>query len=192
MARQPLRVSVSPKDRKALDGLLRSGMQSVRGVFRALALLHLADGKRAPETARCLRKLTSKTVRMIAHRYEQGGLDRALYDKQRPGAVPLLDASQKQHYSDGLQRSPGRQRTLDDTSDCGGSSQSKTGAPYRPRVYPNPVATPRPQAVAGKNCGSSRNSLRRIAKSSKMYSSGSQGPTRQPTRASRLPTTRFR
>ncbi len=71
-------------------------MQSVRVVFRALALLHLADGKSAPETARCLRKLTSKTVRMIAHRYEQGGLERALYDKQRPGAVPLLDASQKQ------------------------------------------------------------------------------------------------
>ena len=96
MARRPLSISVIAKDRKSLDELLNGGIQAVRVVLRALALLHLADGRTAPETARLVRKLTAKTVRLIAHRYEQGGLERALYDKQRPGAAPLLDASQKQ------------------------------------------------------------------------------------------------
>ena len=96
MARHPLRITVSRKDRKTLDGLLSGGIQSVRVVFRALALLHLSDGASAPEAARSLKKLTPKAVRDIAHRYEQEGLDRALYEKQRPGAKPLLSASEKQ------------------------------------------------------------------------------------------------
>ena len=96
MARRPLRISVSRKDRKTLERLLSGGMQPVRVVLRALALLHLADGETAPEAARCVRQLTAKTVRMIAHRYEEGGLARGLYEKQRPGAAPLLTASEKQ------------------------------------------------------------------------------------------------
>src|ERR1019366_5497208 len=96
MARHPIRVSVSRKDRKSLDELLRSGVQPVRVVLRALALVHLSDGSTAPETARSLKKLTAKAVRSIAHRYEEGGLDRALYEKARPGAAPLLSPSEKQ------------------------------------------------------------------------------------------------
>jgi putative transposase len=30
------------------------------------------------------------------HRYQQAGLDGALYEKQRPGAAEVLDANQKQ------------------------------------------------------------------------------------------------
>jgi transposase len=96
MARRPIRITVSRKDRTTLDGLVSRGIQSVRVVFRALALLHLADGASAPETARSLKKLTPKAVRDIAHRYEQEGLDRALYEKRRPGAKPLLSESEKQ------------------------------------------------------------------------------------------------
>jgi putative transposase len=96
MARRPLCISVAKKDRKTLEGLLAGGMQPVRVVLRALALLHLADGETAPETARFVRQLTPKTVRMIAHRYEEGGLERGLYDKQRPGAAPLLSTAEKQ------------------------------------------------------------------------------------------------
>jgi hypothetical protein len=40
--------------------------------------------------------LTPQTIRKIGHRYQAGGLERALYEKDRPGAVPLLDDSQKQ------------------------------------------------------------------------------------------------
>src|SRR5450432_4231814 len=96
MARRPIRISVSRGDRKRLDELLNSRLQPVRVVLRALALLHLSGGATAPDTARSVKKLTAKTVRAIAHRYQEGGLERALYEKARPGAVPLLDASEKQ------------------------------------------------------------------------------------------------
>jgi len=96
MARRPIRLSVSRKDRKVLNELLNSGIQPVRVVLRALALLHMAKGSTAPDTARFLMKLTAKAVRSIAHRYEEGGLERALYEKPRPGAVPLLTPSEKQ------------------------------------------------------------------------------------------------
>jgi putative transposase len=96
MARRPIRIFVSRKDRKLLDELLSSGVQPVRVVLRALALLHLAEGSTAPEVARSLKKMTAKAVRSIAHRYEWEGLDRALYDKARPGAKALLSDSEKQ------------------------------------------------------------------------------------------------
>src|ERR1017187_7016087 len=96
MARRPIRISVSGGDRKLLDELLSSRVQPVRVVLRALALLHLADGSTAPTTARSLKKLTAKAVRTIAHRYQEGGLERALYEKARPGAAPLLSPSEKQ------------------------------------------------------------------------------------------------
>ena len=96
MARRPIRILVLREDRQALNELLSSGMQPVRVVLRALALLHLADGSTAPDTARSLKKLTAKTVRLIAHRYREGGLERALYEKARPGAAPLLSPSEKQ------------------------------------------------------------------------------------------------
>ena len=54
------------------------------------------DGSTAPDTALSLKKLTAKAVRSIAHRYQEGGLDRALYEKSRPGAMPLLSPSEKQ------------------------------------------------------------------------------------------------
>jgi hypothetical protein len=96
MARRPIRISVSRHDRKLLDELLSRGFQPVRVVLRALALLHLADGSTAPDTARSLKNLTAKAVRSIAHRYQEGGLERALYEKSRPGAAPLLSTSEQQ------------------------------------------------------------------------------------------------
>jgi hypothetical protein len=33
---------------------------------------------------------------LIGHRYQKGGLDAALYEKQRPGAASVLDQNQKQ------------------------------------------------------------------------------------------------
>jgi len=75
---------------------LRSSVQPVRVVFRALALLHLAEGSTAPDTARSVKRLTPKAVRSVAHRYQEGGLDRALCEKARPGAAQLLSPAEKQ------------------------------------------------------------------------------------------------
>ena len=60
-----------------------------------LALTQLHDGKTVSEVAANVR-LASKTVHDIGRRYQDGDLNRALYDKQRPGAAELLDKSQKQ------------------------------------------------------------------------------------------------
>jgi putative transposase len=40
--------------------------------------------------------LTPQAIRKLGHRYRQGGLERALYEKQRPGAAQMLDDTQKQ------------------------------------------------------------------------------------------------
>ena len=96
MPRSPLRIQVSYTDKRQLHRLLSSGVQPVRVVLRAMALLHLAEGFTAPQVARSLGRLTAKAIRDVAHRYQQAGLGRALYDKARPGAAPLLDESDKQ------------------------------------------------------------------------------------------------
>ncbi|MGA2041329.1 MAG: helix-turn-helix domain-containing protein [Bryobacteraceae bacterium] len=95
MARRPIPIAIASRDLVRIEEILRSGVERVRVVIRALALRQLAQGSTAPQVARAL-PLTAKAVRQIAHRYHNGGLDRALYDRERPGAKPLLDESQKQ------------------------------------------------------------------------------------------------
>jgi len=95
MGRPPLSIDVLQKDQKELARLLSGGIQQVRVVLRALALLQLAKGASAPRIADMI-PLTPQAIRKVGHRYEQGGLEWALYEKQRPGATAVLDASQKQ------------------------------------------------------------------------------------------------
>jgi putative transposase len=95
MARPALRIQVSSKDQKELRKLVSGGVQQVRVVLRALALLHLGKGASAPRIAAVI-PLTAQAIRNVARRYQQGGLEQALYEKQRPGAAELLDDSQKQ------------------------------------------------------------------------------------------------
>ena len=95
MARPALRIEVSAKDQKELRKLVSGGVQQVRVVLRALALLQLAKGVAAPRIAGMI-PLTAQAIRNVGRRYQQGGLDRALYEKQRPGAAEVLDESQKQ------------------------------------------------------------------------------------------------
>ena len=95
MARAPLRIEVTKKDQKELKRLLAGGVQQVRVVLRAVALLQLAQGVSAPRIAQMI-PLTAQAIRKIGHRYQLGGLERALYEKDRPGAAALLEESQKQ------------------------------------------------------------------------------------------------
>ena len=90
-----LRVQLSKPDEKELRALLQGGIQQVRVVLRALALLHLSAGQTAGQVAKNV-ELTSKAVREIGRRYGKGGLERALYEKQRPGAAPALEPSHRQ------------------------------------------------------------------------------------------------
>jgi transposase len=70
-------------------------VQQVRVVLRAVALLQLAKGVSAPGIASVV-PLTPQAIRKVGHRYRQGGLERALYEKERPGAAALLEDSQSQ------------------------------------------------------------------------------------------------
>lgn len=95
MPRPALRVQVSTEDQATLKKMLAGGFEQVRVVMRAAVLQRLAEGMGAPQIAAVL-PLSRQSVRNIARRYEQGGLERALHDKQRPGAASLLNAQQRQ------------------------------------------------------------------------------------------------
>jgi len=95
MPRRPIPVQIQPPDLVRIEELLRSGVQQVRVVLRALALRQFAQGSAAPQVAQWL-PLSDKAIRQIAHRYQSGGLDRALFDRERPGAKPILDDARKQ------------------------------------------------------------------------------------------------
>ena len=95
MPRPPFRIALRPRHKKKLKKLVSGGVQPVRLVLRALALLQLNKGVAAPSIAGVI-ALTAQAIRRIGHRYVDGGLDRALYDKERPGATPVINVSQKQ------------------------------------------------------------------------------------------------
>jgi len=95
MSRRPLEVRVSPEEQKQLRHLLRAGIQRVRVILPALALEQLSLGWTAPAVAQTVH-LTPPAVRRIGPRYQRGGLESALYERQGRGAEPLLEESQKQ------------------------------------------------------------------------------------------------
>jgi putative transposase len=90
-----LQVRLSKGDREKLDAILSGGVQAVRTVLRALVLCRLDEGRSAFEVAAEVR-LTSKAVREIGRRYQDGSLEQALYERPRPGAAALLNDRQKQ------------------------------------------------------------------------------------------------
>ena len=95
MGRPALSIEVAKKDLNALEKLLSGGVQRVRTVLRAMALVQLARGVSAPRISSFI-PLTPQAIRKVGHRYRQDGLDRAIYEKARPGAATLLEDSQKQ------------------------------------------------------------------------------------------------
>jgi hypothetical protein len=95
MGRPPLRIDVAKTDQHELRTLLKGGVQQVRVVLRALALLQLAEDASAPQIAKVI-PLTPQALRRLGHRYQRAGLNGALYEKQRPGAAEVLNTNQKQ------------------------------------------------------------------------------------------------
>lgn len=95
MPRPPLPFQLRAQDKRALEALLRGGVQQVRVVVRAMALLRLGRGDSAPQVAEVVR-LTPPAVRKIAQRYRTGGMARAVFEAPRPGAAEVLAPSDKQ------------------------------------------------------------------------------------------------
>ena len=95
MPRPPKPFHLKTNDRKALKQLLSGGVQQVRVVLRALTLLQLDAGLSAPQVSQTVGFVAS-AIRTISKRYSEGGLERALYEKQRMGHAELLGVSDKQ------------------------------------------------------------------------------------------------
>jgi putative transposase len=93
--KEPSRVQLSKPERQELLRLLQSGLQPVRTILRALALRQISEGETVRQVAKNL-GLTPKTVWLTSQRYRQGGLQRALYERPRPGKAALLDHQQRQ------------------------------------------------------------------------------------------------
>ena len=90
-----LEIALTRKDRQQIEQLLSGGLQAVRTVKRALALVQLDQGLSSPAVAANL-MLSAKSVWQIGKRYRQGGIERALFDAARPGKTPALDQQQQQ------------------------------------------------------------------------------------------------
>jgi putative transposase len=90
-----VQVQLSKKARKRIAGMLNKGWESARVLRRALILRQLDRGQTAGQVASQV-GVVSKRVRAIAGRYEEEGLESALYEKPRPGQQRRLDAGQRQ------------------------------------------------------------------------------------------------
>lgn len=88
-------VRLKAAERRRLEGMLRGGIEPVRVVKRAQVLRLLDQGTGPPEVANAL-GVSPQTVRNIGWRYVEEGLERALYEKARPGHQPALSPGQAQ------------------------------------------------------------------------------------------------
>jgi transposase len=89
-------VKLKDPDRAALQVLLRGGRNQVRRVKRAQILLHADQGLTQEAVAEAV-GVSRGTVQRISQRYCEGGLDRALNDKPRPGAQPKITPRVEAH-----------------------------------------------------------------------------------------------
>ena len=88
-------VHLGRKDRQRLAGMLTKGRGSSRVLRRASVLRQLDRGQKAAQVAASV-GVAAKTVRVVARRYEEEGLESALYEKARPGKQRALDVGQSQ------------------------------------------------------------------------------------------------
>jgi transposase len=88
-------VQLAKKDRQQIAQMLRRGQESARVLRRASILRQLDDGQRVAQVATNA-GVAGKTARAIARRYEEEGLESALFEKARPGKQRVLDAGQSQ------------------------------------------------------------------------------------------------
>ena len=83
-------VGLSAEQRAELQMLLRRGKAPARRITRARILLLAAEDRPDDEVAAVLHTSRS-TVERIRRRFVEHGLDAALSERPRPGAVPKLD-----------------------------------------------------------------------------------------------------
>lgn len=96
MRPQSYRVVLDEETRARLLLLIGQGNAPARVIRRAHSLLLSSEGKRDPEIAAALHEHYG-TVARTRKRFCEEGLEAALHDKPRPGAMPKLDAAGEAH-----------------------------------------------------------------------------------------------
>lgn len=93
MARKKL-FKLKKGDREKLEGITRSGDLKARKLNRCRILLLASQGKKKKEIAGIV-NVVYQTVSAICQRYQEGGLEKALNEKARPGAPEKFTGKQK-------------------------------------------------------------------------------------------------
>jgi transposase len=88
-------MTLSAEDSRVLEQCFRGGIQPVRTVRRALIVRQLGQGESCRKIAAQVGVAVS-TVYEVRRRYEELGLEAALYDRRRAGGKPLLKPSERQ------------------------------------------------------------------------------------------------
>ncbi|MGC1294195.1 MAG: helix-turn-helix domain-containing protein [Alloacidobacterium sp.] len=88
-------VQLQRKDRQKVAAMLSKGQESARVLRRASMLRQLDGGQKVAQVAANV-GVAPKTVRAVARRYEEEGLESALYERPRPGKQRALDTGQSQ------------------------------------------------------------------------------------------------
>lgn len=88
------RIRLRKRERAELEELTAKGAASAR-VFRRARVLILLDAGWAPMDVSGASGASGATVRRVRRRYEERGLDHALYDEPRPGAAPALSPKEE-------------------------------------------------------------------------------------------------
>jgi len=86
-------VHLSKEDRQELEMLIRSGESSARTQTRARILLLTDESQKKKKGTKEISSAllcSMPTVTNIRKKFSEGGVEHALYDKPRPGAVPKI------------------------------------------------------------------------------------------------------
>lgn len=87
-------VHLADGERQELQALLRRGQHPSR-VLTQTRILWLSDQGHSDRAIAAILGVTANTVTNVRRRYVEGGLERVLYDRPRPGRAPKLDSHQE-------------------------------------------------------------------------------------------------
>ena len=92
----PAKLSLSEMERTEAQKFVRQGKANARTLTRAWTLLKLADGWDEAKIAETF-AISPATVKNVAHRFAEGGLDLVLHDKVQSRRRQALTGSQAAH-----------------------------------------------------------------------------------------------
>lgn len=87
-------IKLKPSERKTILSMIKKGSETGRPIRRAMLLRLLDRGFTSPKAAEIV-GVTAKSARDVAQRYNENGLEAALYDRPHSGQPPTMSTRQK-------------------------------------------------------------------------------------------------